>query len=134
MAAFFGAMLLALIICLIFSLTFERDSVGAFIWLFVLIALPLWFAALWMEPVGPVLWGVAWFQLLLIAIIITLLIAAAAPLGYYNRLRAGDPEYKLDSDEDLRRGATDFFWIFVVLMLLLILAGYVIQRPPPTVY
>jgi hypothetical protein len=92
-------------------------------WFFLVVLLGGWVAALWAEPVGPPMWGVAWLPILWLALLFALLLAAAAP----PRPPAGTPPPR---SEDEAAAATamvalsGFFWVLVIGMAIAILVGY----------
>ncbi|MCH2535008.1 MAG: hypothetical protein MK008_11250 [Bdellovibrionales bacterium] len=120
-------LIFAVIFTLILSAGYERerDYVGLGFF-FLLLFLPLWVLALAIPPMGPVYAGIAWFDIFIMAILISLFIAAATPPYYYRLKRNNNSELTTDdmlkAHKQMVRAPSFFFWAFgIPLVLLLIL-------------
>lgn len=118
----FLALLVAFVLALIFSVGLRRPGPwGSFLWFFVVVFLGAMALGAWLEPVGPVAWGVAWIPLIFGALLIALLLAAATPPTYVRRVPAEAPETEAEV-----AAAGIFLWIFVVGLFLAAAAAYMI--------
>lgn len=133
-AELLGILLLAVILAALFFYGLGRTGPWGSFWSFLLIILlGIWVVDLWIEPYGPIYWGVAWLDLLLVGLVFALLLAAASPP---RRRRRRDPRAEFQEEaarEDrLRRGDEPsaavaiggFFWILMLVFLVLIFLGY----------
>ncbi len=128
---FLYAIVLALLLALAFA-GFRRSNQWQHFWLFLfLLFLGLFSAALWLPPVGPVWYGVAWLELLLVGLVLALLISAAGrrPSGKEDYARDEEGEIDLVAESKKEPGALQFsratVWVLVALLLGSIIAGLV---------
>lgn len=121
LAGFIFAIIVALIITAIFSFGFgTRGPWGSFWAFFIILLLALMASEVWIEPVGPTIWDVAWIPLLVVGILFALLLAAATPI------QTGTPAEPPAAPEEESAAAVAlgaFFWIFLITLLLAILVG-----------
>jgi hypothetical protein len=112
-----GAFIVTIILSLIVSLSFNRPLRG--LWIFVLIVfLATWSTQLWIQPIGPVYWGVSWAPVISAAIFFWLLILALTPP--YTRSKTETTPEAAESSV-----AIGFiFWIMLVVLLISIGVGY----------
>jgi hypothetical protein len=125
-----GKLLLSLVFAAVFTLIFAvflgRKGPWVSTGVFFLV---LFFATLgvgkFMRHVGPTIFGLYWLPFAMISLLISLLLAAALPARprrIADEVPAGSPERReaiaLDS----------FFWIFLVALIVLIVAGYVVPE------
>jgi len=89
--------------------------------LFLIFFFGLWAAAVWLQPVGPVLWGVAWMPILFAGLILGLIVLAATP----RRPRISPPRPAIGNrpssgagERDAALGLGVFFWLLLFLVLL----------------
>lgn len=112
---------ITLFITFIFSAGFKYRGPWGALWLFFLIVfLGTWTAQLWLSPIGPTLWEIAWIQLAFVAITFAILLAAASPST--NRRKEASP----DSPANAVAASTIsvFFWILLFIFLVAIVGGY----------
>lgn len=135
-----GAIIIAIVLTLIFYFALSARGPWGSLWsFFLIILLIVWSASLWISPIGPVYWGVAWIPLIFIGIIFALLLAAIPTSETDYRGVRGDvvdadvrtePER---AEERAAAGAVGFmFWIFIFFLIIAIIAGYAIDTA--TVY
>jgi uncharacterized membrane protein len=107
------ALIFALVFSLIFSVGLRRSGPWPNFWIFFLIVfLTILTGGIWIIPVGPAVWGVYWVPMLFIAIIISLLLAAATPK---RRPRTRAEAIKQAEDEqDVEAVIGIFFWILII--------------------
>lgn len=134
----FGTILVAILISALFYYAFNaRGPWGSFWSFFLVILLIIWAASLWVRPIGPVYWGVAWIPLFLVGLVFALLLAAIPTSDTGKESRRGemiDEEMPVDRAEvnrrqDLNRTAatvSGLFWLFMVILLLVIIIGYMV--------
>ncbi|MGK7397428.1 MAG: hypothetical protein ACNS62_22820 [Candidatus Cyclobacteriaceae bacterium M3_2C_046] len=122
---FLGILIIAVIIGLIFSFIFSiRGPWGSFWTFFIIILLGVWAADLWLTPVGPVLWNVAWIPLFFVGVVLALLLAAsdtrAAPRG---KTKAETEADVTQGDPDAAAKITAVFWIIMLFLLVAVVIG-----------
>ncbi|MFO7893117.1 MAG: hypothetical protein R6U63_05250 [Longimicrobiales bacterium] len=120
----FGEIILAFAIGLLLALIFayglgRTGPWGGFVWFFLVVFLTAWAVGLWVEPVGPALWGAAWVPILFGALFVALLVAAIPP-------RPARPADVAEPDAVGTAAAVGlFFWLLVVILLIAIIFAYV---------
>jgi hypothetical protein len=131
-----GAIIVAIIITLIFVFALSARGPWGTIWsFFLIILLIVWASSLWIAPVGYMAWGIDWIPLFFIGIVVALLLSAIPPAqhNYYRGVKGDVVEddvverdvIKPKKEETEAAGAIGImFWIFVVLMIIAIIAGY----------
>ena len=136
-----GVVLVAILISAVFYYAFRvRGPWGSFWTFFLVLLLSIWAASLWVQPVGPVYYGISWIPTLFVGLIIAFLLAAVPtekphrrqekmqnPKGT-NREEEIDlaPQTKEDDQDMNRKAATvsGIFWIFMIILLLVVIFGY----------
>ena len=119
----FGEIILAFVIGLLLALVlaygFGRTGPwGSFLWFFLVIFLAAWAVGLWVEPVGPVLWGAAWVPILFGALIVALLVAAIPP----SETRPAEVAEPQTAATAAALGL--FFWLMILVLILTIVIAY----------
>lgn len=123
----FYLLFLALGLTILFSALFKNAGPWGSFWAFMgILFLSMLAFALWVPPVGPVWYEVAWFDLLIIGMLIALLLGAAGePTRDVIRDERG--EVDLVAEEQAERGAVTlfgvFFWLFMVGVAILVMIG-----------
>lgn len=124
-SAFAYALVLAFLLALLVSgLTKSSGPWNNFWALFFVLALSIWVASLWITPVGPRWYGVAWADLLIVGTLLVLLIASTTEAGqrYYKRY---SNEEEVDIVAESKKDTTAitlfgvFFWIFIASLVVL---------------
>ena len=134
-----GALLIAILLSVIFYYAFNiRGPWGSFWTFFLVLLLTVWAASLWVDPVGPVFWGIAWIPLFFVGLLFALLLAAI-PTDYdrppnkienrhaaFRGRREPEPDEIAESKEATRTAAavSGIFWIFLLILLIVVIAGY----------
>ena len=130
---FFYALTIAFLLALLITgLTKDRGPWDNFWALFLILALVIWVASLWITPSGPMWNGIAWVDLFVIGVLITLLLAATSEAKKQStdyKTREGEVDLVAESKKDTTAIALFgvFFWLFVgtlVVMLIVGLANY----------
>ena len=111
-----AAFVFAALIGLFFSSVFRIKGPWGKLWSFILVLfLIIWASELWVEPMGPTLYDVAWIPLLIVGIVTALLLAAVSPrIPRKNTPNNLPPTYY---------GPGIFYWIFVFTIIIIIIAG-----------
>ena len=76
------SVIFALIFSILLAYVFKRRGpgpAGGVLFIFLIIFMFTWAIGTWVEPIGPVTWGVPWLSYLIIAFFITLVIGALIP-------------------------------------------------------
>jgi hypothetical protein len=124
-----GALAVTLLVMFIVNLFSKRPLRG--LWVLALIVfLAVWGSQLWIQPVGPVAWGIAWLPMFVIAAVFWFLIVMLIPPL---------PEKVQKVDDERGPGIIAIglaFWIILVLLVIVIAAGIyqVSNIPEPGFY
>lgn len=115
------ALVIALVLVAIFTYGFGRAGPwGGFLWFFVLVFLGAWAIGAWVEPVGPVAWGVAWVPIFFGALLIGLLVAAIPP---------AEPRPVTGTDAEESAAAAGavgaLFWLLLLLLIMIVALSWV---------
>lgn len=126
---FFTVLVVALIFSLIASHWGERDLFGlSMLWFFLIFLFPLWTFSIWVPPVGPVHYGVPFFDIFLLALFLMLIILAATPTDYYTyRKKAVEASDKIEMKR-WSRAMNGFFWAFLLFILVLLIVGLLFRE------
>ena len=124
-----GAIITAVVVAILFYFILKIKGPWSNFWtFFLLLFLSIWAASLWVSPMGPMYWGVAWVPLIFIGIIAALLLAAI-PI----RSEPKNGEFSNDATEEgLRRKnygigtatLSGVFWMFMVILMIAVVIGY----------
>ncbi len=116
---------------LYFLSTRKAERRRGLFWVFLLIFLATWAGGIWLQPFGPVLWGVHWLAFLLIGIIVALVLAVTGahpgPRGRketIKMLERVEQEKKLEKATYVALGL--LFWILFGVLVSAILVRYVL--------
>lgn len=128
-----AAILIAVLLSALFYYAFNvRGPWGTFWTFFLVLLLTVWAASLWVDPVGPEFWGVAWIPLFFVGLLFALLLAAI-PSDYGStptEREAGLPEPSPEEVAESRKAnrtvavVSGIFWLFMLILLIIIVAGY----------
>lgn len=125
-----ASILIALLLTLIFSTSYRhRGPWGGLLFFFLVIFLASWASQLWINPFGPMLFGVAWAPLLFVGVLIAVLLLAAGASAIDKTPVTPGPEVTPQEGSILAIGL--FFWILVLILIAAIAIGYWIlpERP-----
>ncbi|HSH64706.1 MAG TPA: hypothetical protein VLB84_02680 [Bacteroidia bacterium] len=111
-----SALVITFLLTLIISLIFSRPLRALWIF-FIIVFMATWASQLWINPIGPVFWGVAWVPMLVASVFFWLLILALIPP--FPKTQAGTEE-----KESASMVLGMFFWIMLVVLLITIAVGY----------
>jgi hypothetical protein len=118
-----AAALVALILTLASAFFLGKRGPWGSIWTFFLVLfLTLTTVSIYISPIGPVYWGIAWIPITIAGMIITILLIAAMP-------HPGQTTTNKEASEDViknkRQGSRvgSFFWLLIVLFAIAIMVG-----------
>ena len=123
--------LAAVIISAVFYYVFKSTGPWESFWTFLLVLVLAGLAAgLWITPVGPVMWGVAWVPILMAIIIFALLLGAASPRKEEPVVSNSNRQEPSPRD---RKAATigALFWILLIFLLGIIIWKFIGGHPLP---
>jgi len=115
--------LAAVIVGVAFYYIFSTRGPWGTLWSFLLILILVGLAAeAWINPVGPVYWGVAWIPTLFVIILFALLLSAAAsPLRRPRRPLTETEEEEMEEEGVI--ALSGFFWIFMIILFAVAMWG-----------
>lgn len=100
----------------------SSTAAASLLFLFVVLLLAMWAAAIWMPEWGPVYYGSAWLGILLVGLFIALVILAVASPDWRRRgPRRVDLEAETAAETTAVFGC--FFWILLIAFLVVIAAS-----------
>jgi hypothetical protein len=121
--AVFAALLIALLLTFIFSGSYRhRGPFRGLLIFFLILFLAAWSSQIWINPIGPLGWGVSWVPLIFVSLFVSLILVAAA----------GPVDRKTSNAEiDSSIAAVGaFFWFLILILLIAVVAGYFYLLPP----
>jgi hypothetical protein len=133
-SAIIAAIGVALVLTILSVVLGSRGPWGTAWTLFLVLFLAMWVAGLYVSPVGPVYWGIAWVPIIFAGILFAILLVAVMPDAGRNRRRlrngkieSGNKDLSgLDSPEITSTTLGGFFWILIMLFTIAIIVGLVI--------
>jgi hypothetical protein len=112
-----AALIVTFTLALLFSVFLNRPLRG--LWLFVLVVfLASWAGQLWITPFGPLILGVAWVPLVIVAVFFAFLMFALLPPP------VSQPTATVTEEESAAIAIGTLFWIILILLVLFIVIGY----------
>lgn len=98
---------------------------GSFWTFFLVLFLGISLVAIWVTPFGPTWYGVAWFDLFIVGLLIALLLAASTPSTDKDRRRAYKQSDVVDGQTEAGPATklSAFFWVLLVLFVVMIGIG-----------
>ncbi len=106
-----------------------RGPWGSF-WSFLLILTLAGIAAeAWLNPIGPVAFGMAWIPVLFVIVIFGLLLGAASPKAKKGKSHTLENNDGLTRQETTALALGAFFWLLVVVLLGIIVWSFVGGHP-----
>lgn len=135
----YSGLIASLIVAIVFTVIVvalgRRGPWGSAWTFFLVVFLSLWIVSIYMKALGPVYFGVAWLPLLIAGTLLALLLAAAIPDA--NHWRDRSLRERTQTEADItgatsilpRTGASRFFWILILLMIMAIIIGMTNPQP-----
>jgi hypothetical protein len=118
------SVLLAFIVGSFFYYVFKYTGPWGSFWTFVLVLILAGVAAsVWIEPIGPIIYNIAFVPILVVILIFAFFLAAVTPPRYSRKypLQENTPE---PNEEELPVLAiSTFFWVFLVALVMAALLG-----------
>jgi uncharacterized membrane protein YbhN (UPF0104 family) len=126
--------LLALSVGAIFHFVFKVTGPWGSLWTFLLVLILVGVAAaIWIPPIGPYYWDIAWIPIIFVIFLFAILLAAATPTKEdehrYEKQRkveeASPYPNKSGNGTEVATAAAlgGFFWLLLILILIVILIG-----------
>lgn len=126
----FAAALIALVLTVASVFFLGNRGPWGSVWTFFLVLfLALATVSIYIAPIGPVQWGVAWIPITIAGIIVTILLIAAMP---HPPSRPGLRAEKSAAEDQSDLPATPigrFFWVLVILLVIAIVVGMLNPQP-----
>lgn len=128
------ALILALLLTLLITRGFRRRGPWPAVWpLLVLILLASWAGGMWIQPFGPVIWGVSLLPFAIVAGLVALFFVAI-PRQPHEQDEGDDRLVLVTKKEQYEREHKDFvlgwlFWVLALLLMLSIIVRYLLFPP-----
>ena len=126
-----AAVVVALLFTLLFVLSGSRGPWDSAWTLFLVLFLALWATGLFINPLGPVYWGIAWVPLISVGLLLAILFMAVTPSRRRRRLKDSKiVEVKNPEDADTALAGITlglFFWLLILLFLVAIIIGSIVR-------
>lgn len=123
-----GVIITAVVLAILFYFILKIKGPWSNFWTFFLVLfLSMWAASLWVSPMGPVYWGVAWVPLIFIGIIAGLLLAVVPKPQKTENGVDDNSGTETAPRRDYGIGAATLsgvFWMFMVILMLAVVIGY----------
>jgi hypothetical protein len=121
----FAAALIALILTVTSVFFLGKRGPWGSIWTFFLVLfLTLSTVSVYVAPIGPVYWGIAWIPIVVAGVIITILLIAAMPHPVRRDSRGEKEEDDITSKPNFPVTPVGrFFWALVILFVIAIIIG-----------
>jgi hypothetical protein len=123
------SILLALLFATLLVFVFKRKGpgpIGGFLFLVLIIFMFTWASGSWMQPVGPIIWGIHWLGYLAVALMIMLLLGTLLPP--FRRENQRITEQDLDIIAGDRKANANlgiafgiFFWLMMISLFVLVI-------------
>jgi NADH:ubiquinone oxidoreductase subunit 6 (subunit J) len=123
-----AALLIALLVTIITSFVFKTKGPWGTRWsFFIILFLSLWAASLYVRNVGPAYYGVSWWPMLFVAVVLSALLISIIPDANHWRDESirttADPSDTTRLSNVTIRPVTKFFWVLVILLVMAIIIG-----------
>lgn len=119
------SLLIGLVLAAILTWSVRRRAAGpgaGFYFFATILFLSSWVGSVWIEPIGPELWGVPWVAMVLIGLIVAFIMAV---------LTSAEPRESTAPDQEgvmppatAGRGCSLMFWIISAALAMAIIARY----------
>jgi len=121
---FAAALLIALLLTSIFGGVLRKHRFGsALIFFFVVLLFGTWAGGVWVAPVGPLLWGVAWISFVFVGLFFALLLTALMP-PTEERTETQQAPAQRKREAVAFEFFGIFFWIAIVCLIIAIITHY----------
>ncbi|WP_243374913.1 hypothetical protein [Geotalea sp. SG265] len=114
------ALIIAFILTLIVGRGFKQFAYADLLGLFFVIFLATWAGGLWIQPVGPVMWGISFTVFIVVGVLVALLVAATLPTPRHRTAHPPATGGPID-----RVHTESFLNVFVIIIILTLIAAIV---------
>jgi len=114
------ALIIAFILTLILGRGFKQFAYADLIGLFFIIFLATWAGGLWIQPVGPAMWGVSFTVFIVVGVLVALMVAATLPTPSHRKAHPPPTGSPID-----RIHQESFLNVFVVMIILTLIAAII---------
>ncbi len=120
----FFSILLALLVGGFFYYVFKYTGPWGSFWTFVLVLIVAGVAAsAWIDPVGPILYDIAWVPILVVMLLFALFLAAATPTRYRSKTPARGSTGEASEEEYPVLAISAIFWVFLIALAIAAIIG-----------
>jgi hypothetical protein len=124
----FAAALISLILTVVSVFFLGKRGPWGSIWTFFLVLfLTLCTVSIYVAPIGPVYWGIAWIPITIAGIIVTILLIAAmphVPIDKRDKINKNTATTEIDIRSDFPGTPVGrFFWALIILFVIAIIIG-----------
>ena len=121
----FAAALIALVLTAVSVFFLGRRGPWGSMWTFFLVLfLALSTVSVYVAPIGPVYWGIAWIPIVVAGIIVTILLIAAMPHPVRGERRHDRDTTEVYAKPDFPASPVGrFFWVLIILFIIAIIIG-----------
>lgn len=121
----FAAALIALMFTVSSAIFLGRRGPWGSMWTFFLVLfLALAMVSIYVVPIGPVYWGIAWMPIVIAGVIVTVLLIAAMPHPVHKGGRAEQDRDDVNDTPDFPVTPVGrFFWVLIILFVIAIIVG-----------
>lgn len=117
-----AALLISFLLTLISVFLLRKKGPWGSAWtLFLVVFLALWAISIYLAPVGPIYYGVAWAPLMIAGILLTLLLVATMPGA--NEWRDESMDAQRPPKQVKQAKASRLFWVLIVLLAIAVMIG-----------
>ena len=117
-----AALLISSFLTIIAVFLLRRKGPWGSAWtLFLVVFLALWAVSIYLAPVGPIYYGVAWAPLVIAGIILTLLLLVAMPGA--NDWRDESMDAKQPAKHGKQAKVSRLFWVVIILLAIAVMIG-----------
>lgn len=103
-----------------------RETASAsFLFLFVVLVIVMWAGAAWLPDWGPLLYGAAWLEILLVGLFVSMIILAVATPQWKPRDVKRTGEIQPETEEEIKTATVFglFFWLLVLAFLVMVITA-----------
>lgn len=124
---FLFSFLIALVVSLVFFFIFRRKRLRiGLVLFFIIVFLFTWAGGIWLAPGGPTFRGIYWVPFLLIAVVISFLLATLIQPYYVEPRTSESRDLKESRKSEVFFISGLFFWILLFILGLAIIFHYVL--------
>ncbi len=124
--AVIAALVVAFLLTMLFSVLLKNKGPWGGLWVvFIIIFLASWAANLWINPIGPQVFGISIVPILIVGVIIAVILAAVTRPETRNKPPRIEAEQQEPPKEVVRAVTVGvFYWVLLVILIFAIIGGY----------